>query len=128
MKIKLWPLVNVLGLKSRFDNQKLPIQVVFNLSKIFELASKEYVFYREKFQELRDKYCEKDEAGNPVYLEGGDGISIRAADSNECMKELEALQNIEVEIFDYKIPYEILDGVSLTLSEFELLKPFIQFA
>lgn len=128
MKIKLWPLVNVLGLKSRFDNQKLPIQVVFNLSKIFELASKEYVFYREKFQELRDKYCERDEAGNPVYLEGGDGISIRAADSDECMKELEALQNIEVEIFDYKIPYEILDGVSLTLSEFELLKPFIQFA
>lgn len=128
MKIKLWPLINVLGLKPHFDSQKLPIQVVFNLSKIFEAASKEYVFYKEKFQELSEKYCERDGEGRPVYLEDGSGISIRDGDSNECMKELEALQNIEVEVPDYKIPYEVLEGSVLTLSEFELLKPFIQFA
>ena len=124
MKITIYQLISTLEIEKDLSTQKLPIQVVYNLSKIFARAHDELKFYQEKLQEILKQYGEKDDKGNLVFLEN-DSISIQKDKIDECQKEILDLQNLEVEMPNYTIPLKSLDSVKISLNEISALMPFI---
>nr|DAG74444.1 MAG TPA: Protein of unknown function (DUF1617) [Caudoviricetes sp.] len=124
MKITIYQLISTLEIEKDLSTQKLPIQVAYNLSKIFARAHDELKFYQEKFKEILKQYGEKNDKGELVFLEN-DSISIQKDKIDECQKEILDLQNLEIEMPDYTISLKSLDSIKISLNEISTLMPFI---
>ena len=124
MKITIYQLISTLEIEKDLSTQKLPIQVAYNLFKIFARAHDELKFYQEKFKEILKQYGEKDDKGELVFLEN-DSISIQKDKIDECQKEILDLQNLEIEMPDYTISLKSLDSIKISLNEISTLMPFI---
>ena len=57
-------------------------------------------FYQENIQKILDNYAEKDENGNFKSNEESSGIMIKEEKIEQCHKEINDLQSINVEISD----------------------------
>lgn len=124
MKINLYNLINVLAIEDKLSAQKLPIKVTYRLSKIFSCAHEEANFYQEKLLEILKNYGEKDSNGEIITSENGT-VSIQKDKIDECSKELNELQNLELEIPDYFISLDSLETIKISLDEISVLLPFI---
>ena len=110
-----------------FAGVSLPLKGAYKLNKIKKAIEKESEFYQEKFQEIVDTYAQKDDNGELVFSEDGNQIMIKEGMVEECNKELEDLQSLEVEIETYGLSLEDLgDNLECTTSELEALMPFME--
>lgn len=125
MKISLSQLIQTLGLNSILQEQKMSLQAVYNISKIFDCARENYQFYRSEFDKIINEYGQKNENGENVKLEDG-SLAIDPERIDECAKAMRELENLQVEIPDYSIPANCFGDLELTLEQFNLLKPFVK--
>ena len=108
-----------------FEDTVIPLKGAYKINKIKKNVNKEAEFYREKFQEIVDKYAKKDDDGNPKFSEDGNQILIEDGMIEECNNALEELQSLEVEIENYDLTIEDLgEGVEITPDKLEALMPF----
>jgi hypothetical protein len=108
-----------------FEDTVIPLKGAYKINKIKKNVNKEAEFYREKFQEIVDKYAKKDDDGNPKFSEDGNQILIEDGMIEECNNALEELQSLEVEIENYDLTIEDLgEGVEITPDRLEALMPF----
>lgn len=108
-----------------FEDTVIPLKGAYKINKIKKNVEKEAEFYREKFQEIVDKYAKKDDDGNPKFSEDGNQILIEDGMIEECNNALEELQSLEVEIENYDLTIEDLgEGVEITPDKLEALMPF----
>lgn len=109
-----------------FNEMTLPLKGAYKLNKIKKGLEKETEFYTEKFQEILDKYGQKDENGNFVFSEDNQQILIVDGKMEECNKALDELQNLEVQIENYNFKLEDLgEDIECTPEELEALMPFM---
>lgn len=110
-----------------FADTTLPLKGAYKLNKIKKAVEKEGEFYTEKFQEIVEKYAKHDDDGNLVFSEDGNQIMIKDGMVEECNQALEDLQNLEVEIENYKLTLEDLgEDMECTPDELEALMPFME--
>ena len=110
-----------------FAGATLPLKGAYKLNKIKKAVEKEGEFYTEKFQEIVNTYAKKDENDQLVFSEDGNQIMIKDGMVDECNKELEDLQNLEVQIETYGLTLEDLgDNLECTPDELEALMPFME--
>lgn len=109
-----------------FDSQVIPLKGAYKLNKIKKAIAKETEFYGEKFQEIVDKYAQKDENGQIVFSDGGGQILIKDGMVEECNKALDDLQNLEVEIDNCNLKLEDLGDIECTPEQLEAIMPFIE--
>lgn len=109
-----------------FGGMNLPLKSAYKLNKIRKAIEKESDFYGEKFQEILDKYAQKDENGELVFSDNGDQILIKDDMIEECNKELSDLQNLEIQIENYNLTIEDFgEDIECTPDDLETLMPFI---
>lgn len=109
-----------------FGRMNLPLKSAYKLNKIRKAIEKESDFYGEKFQEILDKYAQKDENGELVFSDNGDQILIKDDMIEECNKELSDLQNLEIQIENYNLTIEDFgEDIECTPDDLETLMPFI---
>lgn len=114
---------------SQFHNTiqsaKLPIKTTYKLSRLAAAIEVESDFYREKFREILDTYCQKDEEGRIVSTEDGAGYKVIEEKLAECNNAINELQTIEVELPNITFDISEFDGVELSIRELEGIMPFI---
>ncbi len=110
-----------------FAETTLPLKGAYKLNKIKKAVETEGEYYREKFQEIVNKYAKKDENGQLVFSEDGNQIIIKDGMVDECNQALEDLQNLEVQIENYGLSLADLgEDVECTPDELEALMPFME--
>lgn len=110
-----------------FGDMNLPLKVAYKLNKIRKAVEKESDFYGEKFQEILDKYAKKDENGELVFNDDGSQIMIKDDMIEDCNKELNDLQTLEIQIENYNLTIEDFgEGIECTPDDLETLMPFME--
>lgn len=107
-----------------FSNKTLPLKGAFKLNRIKKEAEKDFTFYQEKFKEILEKYAQKDENGEIKFSEDGQQIMIQEGQIAVCSKELQELEQMEVEIDTYDLTIEDLGDIDCTPDELQVLMPF----
>lgn len=125
MKLKMIDIINFNVFYDEIRTKKLPLKVLFNLSKLATSVETNLKFYQEKFQSILDEYGEKDDNGNLVPTENGRGVKVRPGTEPACVKEITELQNLEIELPDIKFDIEEFGDIELSLEIFQIIAPFI---
>ena len=105
---------------------KLPFKTAYKFAKLGEVIESELKFFQEKMQEIITTYSEKDESGHPILTEDGASIKIQETKITECQKEINELNNVEVELSDIFFTIEELESLSLTTQQVYALMPLIK--
>ena len=78
-----------------FDGTVLPLKVAYKLNKIKKAVSAEGEFYTNKFQEIVDKYAQKDEKGQVILSDDGQQIMIIEDKIEDLKAEIEDIVSNE---------------------------------
>jgi hypothetical protein len=105
---------------------KLPFKTAYKLSKLSKAIEDEVAFYREKMQELINEYGQKDEDGNLVLINNGQGIALKSETQAECHQKIAELENLDIELPDIKFSVEEFADATLSLEELQPILPFIE--
>ena len=125
MKVTMEQIVDFRNSSDFFISTQVPLVGAYKINKIRRAADKEFEFYREKFQEIVNKYAKKDEEGNVMFSDDGAQIMIQQDKIQECNEELDALQTLEVDIDNYGLTLENLgNNIECTPAQLEALMPF----
>lgn len=109
-----------------FGTTVIPLKGAYKINKIKKAVEQEAEFYSTKFQEIVDKYAQKDEEGQVKFSEDGNQILIQEDKIAECNQALEDLQNMTVEIDNLNLTLADLgDNLQCTPEQLEVLMPFM---
>lgn len=126
VKITMEQLIDFKNAGDFFDGTVIPLKGAYKINKIKKAAEKESEFYSEKFQEIVDKYAQKDDEGNVKFSDDGEQILIQEGKIDECNQALVELQNLEVEIENYDLSLDDFgNDVTISPEKLEPLMPFL---
>lgn len=127
MKLKLSEIKGYSTVYQNFSKQPFELKLAYRLSKLKSIMQQDIDFYDKRFAEIINNYAEKDADGKIVYLDGGQSIKIQQDKIVQCNEEIAALNNLEIEIPDFKkFSLEDLQFIHLSASDMEKLLPFIE--
>ena len=126
MKLTMTEGLQFVELYNKVKDTSLPIKVAFTLNKIYKEMENDINFYNEKLGEIIQKYGQKDDSGNPVFSSDGTMIEIVPELREECLEKQKEINSLEIEVPDYSINIDDLEKINLTVSELNLLMPFIK--
>ena len=104
----------------------MPISLAYKLARLFNNFKDTSEFYSAELNKIIDQYSEKDENGNAIPIEGGNGIKIQQDYIVEAQNKINELLQLEVDVLDITISLDELKDLKLSLDEFNQLLPFIQ--
>lgn len=119
-------IVNFYNAGSFLDNTNLPLKGAYKINKLRKSINTEFEYYHNKFQEILDKYAQKDENGEFVFSEDEQRIMIQNDMIDECNNALVELQSLEIEVDNSNLRIEDLGDIRCTPNELEILMPFIE--
>lgn len=105
---------------------KLSFKTAYKLSKLSKAIEGEVAFYREKMNELINEYGLRDEDGNIVFIDNGQGIALKPETQMECHAKIAELDNLDIELPDIKFSVDEFADTTLTLEELQPILPFIE--
>jgi hypothetical protein len=82
-------------------------------------------FYQENFRNLLIEYSKKDENGNPMPTEDGQGVLLVEETMNEAYIKLAELRDLDVELPDAKFSVDDFGDIELSPDEMMVIMPFI---
>ena len=128
MKIKLNDLMFAMESYKKLDKEKFPLKTAYKLSKLYNSLEAEVKIYEETVRAALIKYSKKDENGEPMIqkVEQGEKIEIDPENQMICMKEIEDLNNNEIEIDDCNLSISDFGDLTISLDEIRGLIPFIK--
>ena len=125
MTVKMYQIIDFPSFFEKVKSQKLPFKTSYRLTILTQEIGKHINFYQEKFRELIFTYSEKDEAGNPVTTDDGQGIKLAEATRQEAYNQLTELRSLDVELPDTKFSIDDFSDVELSPMEMNIILPFI---
>lgn len=126
VKVTMEQLMDFKNAGDFFQGTVIPLKAAYKINKIKKNVEKEAEFYSDKFQEIVDKYAQKDDEGNVKFSEDKEQILIQEDKIEECNKALEELQTLEVEIETYDLKLEDFgEGIEIAPDQLEPLMPFL---
>lgn len=114
MKVKNIELLNSVEALAKINASELGIKTSFKIAKAIKKVEENLSLYNSEKKKLFSKYGEKKEDGELNIDENG---QLRILDSISFNRDLEELNNIEVELEVEKLDIEELNGVVLTPGE-----------
>ena len=125
MTLKMYQIIDFSSFFEKVKSQKLPFKTSYRLTILAQEIEKHINFYQEKFRELILTYSEKDEAGNPITTDDGQGIKLAEATRQEAYTQLTELRGLDVELPDTKFSIDDFADVELSPMEMNIILPFI---
>ena len=126
MKIKINQITNFPSLFQKVKSQKLPFKTSYRLTLLAKDIEKHVEFYQENFHNLLWEYSKKDEEGNPILTEDKQGVILVEETMQEAHSKLSELEDLDVELPDYKFSPEDFGNIELSPLEMDILLPFIE--
>lgn len=124
--MKLIEILNFPTFYNQVKTCRLPFKTAHKLTKLSVAIETEISFYREKMMELITEYAAKDENGEFIYIDNGQGISLNPETQEECQAKIVELETMEIELPDIKFLPEEFDQTTLTIEELQPILPFIE--
>lgn len=125
MKLKFYEIKRFVDIYEKIKNTTLPIKVGYKLAKLAVQCQKEMDIYQSQLNKIIQEYGARDENGQLIQTENGDGIKIKEDKIQECQEKLNELSTLEIEINESPISIEALENVELSLDEIGALSSFL---
>lgn len=125
MKIKMYQVVALSTALAQFTSARLHIKTAYKVSKLSQVVVNEMNFYTEKMNEIIQKYGRRNEDGSLMFSEDGTTVLLRKEDLSECQKEMNELDEVDVEVPDVKFSIDDFGDCEISLQEMNALSPFI---
>ena len=103
----------------------MPFKTSYKLSLLNQEIQKHLVFYQEQFRRLILEYSKKDETGEPMQTEDGQGVLLSQDTMQEAYKKLEELNDLDVELPDIKFSIDDFNNIEISPDEMVAILPFI---
>lgn len=126
MTLKMYQIIDFPVFFEKVKNQKMSFKTSYRLTLLTQEIQKHIDFYQEKFRNLLLEYSKKDENGNPMPTEDGQGILLKEETMNEAHIKLNELRELDVELPDTKFSPEDFGNVELSPTEMAIVMPFIE--
>lgn len=125
MTLKMYQIIDFPAFFEKVKNQKMSFKTSYRLTLLGQEIQKHIDFYQENFRNLLLTYSKKDENGNPVPTEDGQGVLLKEETMNEAYAKLGELRELDVELPDAKFSPEDFGDVELSPTEMFIVMPFI---
>jgi hypothetical protein len=126
MTLKMYQLTDFPSLFEKMKSQKLPFKTSYRLTILANEIQKHLDFYQENFRNLLLEYSKKDENGNPIPTNDGQGVLLVEETMNEACAKLSELRELDVDLPDYKFSPDMFGDIELTPVEMNVILPFIE--
>jgi hypothetical protein len=126
MTLKMYEIIDFPSFFEKVKSQKLPFKTSYRLALLTQEVEKHINFYQENFRNLIMEYSKKDENGNPVPTNDGQGVMLAEETMDEAYTKLAELRGLDVELPDTKFSPDDFGNVELTPIEMNVIMPFIQ--
>ena len=126
MTLKIYQLTDLPTFFDKVKTQKLPFKTSYHLTLLIQEVEKHINFYQEQFRNLLNEYGKKDESGNLIPTEDGQGIMLAEETMNEAYAKLAELRELEVTLPEVKFSVDDFANVELSPQEMVIIMPFIQ--
>jgi hypothetical protein len=121
----MWQVLSILGIYDKIKESRVPAKVAYKFNKLCLALNNDAEFYRTELNKIVQQYGEKNEDGSFVFLDGG-SIKIKAEVYDDAKKEINNLDGLEVDAPDIKFTVDELDGLQLSIEDFNRMLPFIE--
>ena len=125
MTLKMYQITDFPTFFEKVKNQKMSFKTSYRLTLLATEIQKHIDFYQEKLRDLLLEYSKKDENGNPVPTEDGQGVLLKEEAMDEAYAKLGELRELDVELSDAKFSPEDFGDVELSPVEMTIVMPFI---
>ena len=125
MTLKMYQLIDFPSLFEKVKNQKMSFKTSYRLTLLANKVQEHIDYYQEQFRNLLLEYSKKDENGNPVPTEDGQGVLLKEETMNEAYQKLGELRELDVEVPDSKFSPDDFGDVELSPMEMTIIMPFI---
>lgn len=125
MTLKMYQLTDFPSFFEKVKTQKMSFKTSYKLTLLAQEIQKHIDYYQEQFRNLLLEYSKKDENGNPVPTEDGQGVLLVEETTNEAYQKLGELRELDVEVPDSKFSPDDFGDVELTPMEMTIIMPFI---
>lgn len=122
--MKLQTIQSLYSTLTILKSTQMSLRLSYKFSKLLSKIEKDNEFFIEKAREIVLKYAEKDENGNYIQNEGN--IKVIPENIPLANKELDELNNIEMEDIDITFTLEELESLSIAPEVLQPLLPFIK--
>ena len=126
MTLKMYAITDFPSFYEKVKSQKLPFKTSYKIALLANEVQKHIDFYQENFRNLLMEYSKKDENGNPLPTENGQGILLIEETMDEAYQKLTELRELDVELPDVKFSPDDFDKVELSPKEMVVIMPFIE--
>lgn len=125
MKIRMYQVFSIINIYKRVKELKAPARVAYKFTKLCASLDRESKFYDTELNKIIQEYSEKNEDGSVKSSENG-GVQIKEGQLETAQKEIDNLWNLEVDVPDIYFGIEELDGLELSIEDFNAMLPFIK--
>lgn len=126
MNVKMYQITDFPSLFQKVKSQKLPFKTAYRLTLLATEVQKHIDFYQESFRNLLQEYGKKDEQGNIMPTEDGQGVLLVEETMAEAYQKLAELRELDVELPDTKFSLDDFDNVEISPEEMMIIMPFIE--
>lgn len=126
MKIKMYQALNIFNIYGRVKELKVPAKVAYKFNKLCNAFTDDVTFYHTELNKIFEQYGERDENGSLIPLEYGYGVKVKSENMPTAQKELNNLDGLEIDAPDIKFTIDELDGLQLSIEDFNRMLPFIE--
>lgn len=125
MTLKMYAIIDFPSFYEKVKSQKLPFKTSYKIALLANEVQKHIDFYQEQFRNLLMEYSKKDEQGNPIPTEDGQGVLLVEETMNEAYTKLAELRELDVELPDTKFSVDDFGDIELSPEEMVIIMPFI---
>lgn len=126
MTLKMYEITDLPAFFNKVKSQKLPFKTAYKVTLFSQEVQKHIDFYQESFRNLLNEYGKKDENGNIMPTEDGQGVLLVEETMNEAYQKLAELRDLDVELPDTKFSVDEFDKIELAPEELINIMPFIE--
>lgn len=126
MTCKMYQIIDFPSFFEKVKDQSLSFKTSYKLTLLIGEIEKHINFYQENFRNLLFEYGKKDENGELIRTEDGQGIRLIDDKIPEFNNKFLELRNLDVELSDTTFSIEEFANVEMTPVEAYTIKPFIK--
>ena len=125
MKFIMWQVFKILNIYKKVKEIKVPVKTAYKFNKLCLELENSANFYNEELNKIIQQYADRDENGSIKNSPDG-GIQIKEDQIAVAQKEIDTLWNLEIEKPSIRFAIDELDGLNLSIEDFNSMLPFIE--
>ena len=125
MTIKMYQVFRILNIYKEIKELKVPAKVAYKFNRLCAGLEGHCKFYDEQVNKIIQEYADREEDGTIKRTLDG-GIQVKEGQTAAAHKELNDLDDLDVEAPEIYFTVEELDGLNLSIADFNYMLPFIE--